>query len=217
MSSIPTTELLVFNTTEEFRKDHSILYPTLDLGLKSDGVRKPAYIGVQFEDPATGYMIITWRKHMAVAETPLLQPMLEAMKPVFEGSLKANHIIFNDHTTAFQQPVTEFLLLTPKDPSHRAEVFDILTKLSDSTKQMLVFGPALEDDNEIVMVCGWPSVDVGVKIIEIWAYRAVVNVDLQAHWETVSKPEPKAALERLYTIANKIHQFHTSLTPYSGK
>ncbi|KAG2125504.1 hypothetical protein DEU56DRAFT_824896 [Suillus clintonianus] len=200
MSSIPATEVVIYSTTKELREDPSIVYHTLDLGFTADGVHKPAYSGVQIEDPATGYMFINWdsrEKHMAILETPLLQSLQEAMKPIFEGSVKMNHIIFNDHTTAFQQPVTEVLLLTPKDPSHRAEVFDILTKLSDSTKQMLVFGPALEDENEVVVVCGWPSVE--------------------AHWETVANPEPKAALERLYTIADKIHHFHTSLTPYSGK
>jgi hypothetical protein len=46
-------------------------------------------------------------------------------------------------------------------------VFDILTKISDLTKKMLVFGPTLEDQNVIVAVSGWQSVEVCVGVIVI--------------------------------------------------
>lgn len=76
------------------------------------------------------------------------------------------HVIFNDYPT-FQQPVTEVLLITLKDPSHRAEVFDILNKLSDLTEKKLIFGPTLEDENAIILVGGWSSVEVDFDIIMV--------------------------------------------------
>ncbi|KAG1718960.1 hypothetical protein EDB19DRAFT_774433 [Suillus lakei] len=200
MSNMPTTELVVFNTTEAYREDPSILYPVLDIGFQAEGAQVPAYTGLQIENPATGYMLINWDNkelHVAMMTTPLFEPLLKALKPVYEGSLDMNHIIFNDHTTAFQQPVTEVLILTLKNPSHRAEVFNILTKLSDTYNKLLAFGPTLEDDNKIVVVHGWPSVE--------------------AHWEAVADPELKAEFQRITALANRDHLFHTTLTPYSGK
>jgi hypothetical protein len=94
---------------------------------------------------------------------PSYGPLLEVLKPGFGGPSKMHHVIFNDHPIALQQPVTEVLVVTLKDPSHRAEVFDILGKMSDLTKNMLVFGPTLEDGNTIILVGGWPSVEVDVE------------------------------------------------------
>lgn len=75
-------------------------------------------------------------------------------------------------------------------------MFDILTKISNLTEKMLVFGSTLEDENTIVLVGGWQSVE--------------------AHWEMVAKPEPKAAVERLFALANKDHLFHVALSSFSG-
>ncbi|KAG2119397.1 hypothetical protein DEU56DRAFT_918562 [Suillus clintonianus] len=198
--SIPTTELVIFNTTEAIRNDSSILRPAFEIVSKSDGVQMPAYVGTQIENPAKGYVFLNWDSlahHQAMMASPTYASLLEALKPAYGGWSKMYHVIFNAHPIAFQQPVTEVLLLTLKNPSHRTEVFEILTKISDSTKQMLVFGPTLEDNNVIIAVGGWQSVE--------------------AHWEMVANPEPKAALERLYTLANKDHLFHSTLTHYTGK
>ncbi|KAG1733519.1 hypothetical protein EDB19DRAFT_1830903 [Suillus lakei] len=198
--SIPTTEIIIFETSEEFRNDYSILRPAFDIVSKSDGFQKPIYFGAQIEKPATGYLFLNWDSlahHQAVMASPSYAPLLEVLKPAFGGPSKMHHVIFNDHPIAFQQPVTEVLLITLKDPSHRAEVFDILSKLSDLTKKMLVFGPTLEDGNVIILVGGWSSVE--------------------AHWETVANPEPKAAIDRLFVLANKDHLFHVALRSYAGK
>ncbi|KAG2344192.1 hypothetical protein BDR05DRAFT_932236 [Suillus weaverae] len=199
MSTIPTTEILIFDTSEEFRKDVSILRPAFDIVSKADGVHKPVYSGVQIENPATGYIFLNWdtlAHHQAVMASPSYGPLLEALKPAFGGSSKMYHVIFNDHPIALQQPVTTVLLITLKDPSHRAEVFDILSKISNLRKKMLVFGPTLEDKNAIVLVGGWSSVE--------------------AYWEMVADPEPKAAMERLFVLANKEHLSHAALRSYAG-
>jgi hypothetical protein len=39
MSTIPTTEVVIFDTSEEFRKDVSILRPAFDIISKVDGVQ----------------------------------------------------------------------------------------------------------------------------------------------------------------------------------
>ncbi|KAG2145432.1 uncharacterized protein EDB93DRAFT_1087147 [Suillus bovinus] len=196
----PTTELVIFDATETVRKDRSILKPAFEIVSKSNGVQMPAYIGMQIENPAKGCVFMNWDSlahHQAMMASPSYATLLEALKPAYGGWSKMYHVIFNAHPIALQQPVTEVLLLTIKKPSHRAEVFDILTKLSDSTKKMLVFGSALEDNNVIIVIGGWKSVE--------------------AHWQMVANPEPKAALERLYALANKDHLFHTTLTPFTGK
>lgn len=197
---IPTSELVIFDTTEAIRKDRSILKPAFELVLKSNGIQMPAYVGIQIENPAKGYVFMNWDSlahHQAMLASPSYSNLLEALKPGYGGWSKMYHVIFNAQPVAVKQPVTEVLLLTLKNPSNRTEVFDILTKLSDSTKKMAVFGPTLEDKNVIIFVAGWRSVE--------------------AHWEAVAKPETKAALERLYTLANKDHLFHTSFTSFTGK
>ncbi|KAG1807863.1 uncharacterized protein BJ212DRAFT_1485436 [Suillus subaureus] len=197
---IPTTELVIFDTTEAIRNDRSILRPAFEMVSKSDGIQMPAYVGTQIENPAKGYVFMNWDSlahHQAMLASPSYATLLEALKPAYGGWSKMYHAIFNAHPIGLQQPVTEVLLLTIKNPSHRTEVFDILTKISDSFKKMLVFGPSLEDKNVIIVVGGWRSVE--------------------AHWEMVAKPELKAAFERLYTLANKDHQFHSTLTPFTGK
>ncbi|KAG1810379.1 uncharacterized protein HD556DRAFT_1302691 [Suillus plorans] len=199
MSTIPTTEIIIFETSEKFREDVSFLRPAFDIVLKADGVHKPVYSGLQIENPATGYIFLNWDSlahHQAFMTSSSYGPLLEALKPAIGGPLKMYHVIFNDHPT-FRQPVTEVLLITLKDPSHRAEVFDILNKLSDLTEKKLIFGPTLEDENAIILVGGWSSVE--------------------AHWEMVANPEPKAAVERLFVLANKDHLFHTALSSYAGK
>ncbi|KAG1810098.1 uncharacterized protein HD556DRAFT_1435816 [Suillus plorans] len=198
--SIPTTELVIFDTTEEVRNDCSILSPAFEIISKSDGIQKPAYVGTQIENPARGYVFMNWDSlahHQAMLESPSYATLLEALKPAYGGWSKMYHATFNAHPIAFQQPVTEVLLLTIENPDHRTEVFDILTKISDSTEKMLVFGPTLEDETVIIVVGGWQSVE--------------------AHWQMVANPEPKAALERLYTLANKDHLFHSTLTPFMGE
>jgi len=96
---------------------------------------------------------------------PTYGDLLKTLGPIFGDQSKMYHVIFNDHPIAFQKPVTEVLVLTLKDPSNRTEVFDILTKISNVTEKMLVFGPTLEDENVIILVGGWPSVEVGVEMV----------------------------------------------------
>lgn len=153
--------------------------------------------------------------HQAMLASPSYPTLLEALKPAYGGWSKMYHVIFNAQPIALKQPVTEVLLLTIKNPSHRTEVFDILTKISDSTKKMLVFGPALEDKNVIIVVGGWQSVEVCVEGIAI--FGCADTIEFKAHWQMVANPEPKAALERLYTLASRDHLFHSTLTPFSGK
>jgi hypothetical protein len=97
-----------------------------------------------------------------VRDSPDYVNVLNALKPVIGGDVKMNHVIFNNYPIAFESPVTEVLFLTLKDPSHRAEVTEILTKISNMTEGRLVFGPTLQDENVIVLVGGWQSVKVGV-------------------------------------------------------
>ncbi|KAG2119396.1 hypothetical protein DEU56DRAFT_918561 [Suillus clintonianus] len=203
--SIPTTEIIIFDTSEEFRNDPSILRPAFDIVSKADGIQMPAYAGVQIENPATGYVFLNWdsqEHHQAMIASPLHDTLREALKPVLGGSEKIYHVIFNKHPTALQQPVTEILCLALKDPSNRAEVLDIFTKNSASPVKINTFGSTLEDENLFILVGGWLSVE--------------------SHWQMhkgmiTSSPELKAQLERLQALTDKKHLFHTALTPYEYK
>jgi len=200
--SIPTTEILIFDTSIAHRNDISaITNRAFDIVFKADGCYRPGYTGGQIEnEAATGYVFLNWESlahHQKVIDGPDYGNVINALKPVFGGDAKMNHVIFNNNPIAFESPVTEVLFITLKDPSYRAEVTEILTKISNMTEGRLVFGPTLEDENVIVLVGGWQSV--------------------QDHWDTVAKPEPKALIERLFTLANNDHLFHTALTPYEGK
>jgi len=201
MSTIPTTEVLIFDTSETHRKDVSaIIHPSFDLVYKADGCLRPGYFGVQTEDTTTGYIFINWESlghHQTLINGPDYPHLLETLSPVFGGKTQMHHVIFNDKSIAFDSPVTEVVITTLKDPSNRAEVFGILTKISAMTEKKLVFGSTLEDENVIIVVGGWPTVE--------------------AHLETVAKPEPKALVERLFVLSTTNHLFHTSLSKYEGK
>ncbi|OJA12620.1 hypothetical protein AZE42_12257 [Rhizopogon vesiculosus] len=199
--SKPTTEVLIFDTSEAHRKDILAIASTAcDIVYEAAGCRRPGYTGLQTEDKATGYVFLNWDSrahHQAVIDGPNYGRVLEALKPIFGDKKEMHHVIFNDLPIAFESPVTEVFICTLKDPGHREEVFDILAKISDKTEKKLVFGPTLENENVFIIVAGWDSVE--------------------AHWEMVAKPEPKALVERLFALANKDHLAHTSLTPYEGK
>ena len=100
--------------------------------------------------------------HQKVIDGPNYGDVINTLKPVIGGDAKMNHVIFNSYPIAFESPVTEVLFLTLKDPGHRAEVTEILTRISNMTEGRLVFGPTLEDENIIVLVGGWQSVKVSV-------------------------------------------------------
>ncbi|KAG2064819.1 hypothetical protein BDR04DRAFT_1145689 [Suillus decipiens] len=170
---VSTTELIIFDTTEAVRNDRSNLKPAFNLVSKSNSIQILA-------------------RHQEMSVSPSYATLIEALKPAYGGWSKMHQVIFNAHRIAFQQHVTKVLLLAIKNPSNRTEVFNTLTKISDSTKKLLVFCPTLEDNSVIIVVSGWHSV------------------------EMVANPEPKAALEQLYALTNKDRLFHSKLDPFQG-
>ena len=103
--------------------------------------------------------------HQAVANGPNYGDVIAALMPAIGGESKMHLVIFNDHPIAFEHPVTEVNIITLKDPSYRTEVYEILTMVSEKTEKKLVFGPMLEDENVIVVVGWWESIEVRVPII----------------------------------------------------
>jgi len=99
-----------------------------------------------------------------VINGPNYGSVIEALKPARKlgGEFNMYHVIFNDHPTALlQYPVTEVAVLTLKDVSQRAEALDILTTISEKMEKKLVFGPTLENENVIILIAGWASIEVG--------------------------------------------------------
>jgi len=198
----PTTEILIFEASNEFRNDPRLAIPAFELVLKNVGVHAPVYYGKQVEDPSTrGYIFLNWdsyEAHKAVMNAPSYQAILEALKPSLSASGKAEmyHVQFSAPTIALEKPVTEVVVLTLKAPENRATVVDILSKFSEASEKTLVFGQTCEDENKYILIGGWPTVE--------------------AHWETAraAKPEAAAALDKLRTLVDEGHLYHTKLSQY---
>lgn len=141
--------------------------------------------------------------------------LLEALKPALGGEITMYHVQFSAPTVAFEKPVTEILILTLKAPENRPSVVDILSKISEASEKMLVFGQTVEDENKYILVGGWPTVEVCNRATLRPPLVSNVLIHLgKAHWETVAKPDVAAALSTLYSLASKDHIFHTKLSQY---
>ena len=129
--------------------------------------------------------------HRAVANGPNYGDVIAALMPAIGAELKMHLVIFNDHPIAFEYPVTEVNVITLKDPSYRTEVYEILTTVSEKTEKKLVFGPTLEDENVIVVVGGWESIEVGTPtIIDSDALMLLTAIRLTRSLPLYPRPRP---------------------------
>ncbi|KAH7913616.1 hypothetical protein BJ138DRAFT_582259 [Hygrophoropsis aurantiaca] len=202
--AIPTTEIIFLPPTAAFIANPSIVYPAFDIVLKTEGLIAPVYHGLQIEPNAAGqtdgaFFFLNWETldhHAALMKAANYPTLISHLLPAFDGETKMYHVKFSDLPVALEKPVTEILVLTLNAEENRAKVVEILSKISEASEKMLVFGETVEDKNKIILIGGWVSVE--------------------AHWEMVKKPEVKAALDLLYSLANKELIVHTKLTKYSG-
>lgn len=86
---------------------------------------------------------------------------MEKLKPCIGGP-KADmyHVQFSAPTIALEKPVTDVVILTLKAPENRASVVDILSKISEASEKMVVFGQTREDENKYILIGGWDTVEV---------------------------------------------------------
>ncbi|KAH7928003.1 hypothetical protein BV22DRAFT_234606 [Leucogyrophana mollusca] len=203
--SIPTTEIIFFPPSPAYLADTTLVQGAFDIALKAPGVHKPVYHGLQIEPNAAGetdaaFLFLNWENldyHAALMNDKENYPkLIEKLVPAFGGDTKMYHVKFSAAPVALEKPVTEVLVLTLNVEENRAKVVEILSKISEASEKMLVFGETAEDKNKIILIGGWPTVE--------------------AHWETVAKPEIKAALDLLYSLANKDLIVHTKLIPYGN-
>ncbi|KIJ10996.1 hypothetical protein PAXINDRAFT_85219, partial [Paxillus involutus ATCC 200175] len=123
------------------------------------------YVGSQIENPKNGYLFFTWESyeaHQRVMNHASYPDITAILKPCQGRKIQTYHVQFSAPTIAFEKPVTEVLVLTLKAPENRATVVNILSKLSEATQKMLVFGQTVEDKNKYIVVGGWPTVEVSV-------------------------------------------------------
>ncbi|KAF8547996.1 hypothetical protein OG21DRAFT_1526775 [Imleria badia] len=195
-----TTEVLIFESSEAFRNDPDVVIPAFKEVLKAHGVHAPGYYGKQIEEPSTstyGYIFLNWdnfEAHKALIDGPSYATVLEGLKPSLGGKVEMYHVKFSGPTIAFENPLTEVLILTLKAPEHRATMVDLLSKFSEPSGKKVVFGQTREDENKYVIVGGWPTVE--------------------AHWEIAAKPEVAATIEKVSSLANRDHFHHTKLSKY---
>ena len=95
-------------------------------------------------------------------DAPSYSALLEALTPCLSGTRAPEmyHVQFSAPTIALEKPVTEVLILTLKAPENRATVVDILSKISESSGKILVFGQTREDENKYILIGGWQTVEV---------------------------------------------------------
>lgn len=103
-----------------------------------------------------------YEAHKAIMDAPSYSALLEALTPCLSGTRAPEmyHVQFSAPTIALEKPVTEVLILTLKAPENRATVVDILSKISESSGKILVFGQTREDENKYILIGGWQTVEV---------------------------------------------------------
>ncbi|KAF8549817.1 hypothetical protein OG21DRAFT_1469530 [Imleria badia] len=194
------TEIIIFDTSEASREnpESQVVTNALKPTLLAEGANTPAYYGLQIENPSTGYIIIHWDSHeihQAFGNHPSFPAIHEAFKPSLGCNRATYDVEFSAPTVAaLEKPVTEIPVSSLKAPENRDAVVDILTKISEASENILVFGQTRQDENKYIVIGGWPTVEV--------------------HWETAAKPEFAAALTKLYSLVNKEHLYHTGLSRY---
>ncbi|KAF8838849.1 hypothetical protein BDN67DRAFT_970906 [Paxillus ammoniavirescens] len=196
--ALANTEIVIFDIDEGFRAKLQAQKPAYDMVLKSAGVQQPPlYVGSQIENAKIGYLFVNWDSYedcQAVLKDPALLDIIPILEHSPGANVQKHNVQFSGPTVAFDKPVTEILVLTLKAPENRAAVVDILSKISEASQEMFVFGQTIEDKNKYIVVGGWPTVE--------------------AHWETVAKPDAAAALTKLFSLTTKDHHYHIKLTYY---
>lgn len=87
--------------------------------------------------------------------------MLGHLSPALENLGTITHVQFvSDYTSAFSKPVTEIAFSTVKPGASRERVIEIMQVLCDIKKGVSTYGPLLEQENVIVLLCGWDTVEV---------------------------------------------------------
>ncbi|KAG9308096.1 hypothetical protein JVU11DRAFT_12525 [Chiua virens] len=138
-----------------------------------------------------------YEQHQKVVESPSYTEVAKGLGPVLSGpnstpEHKIYHVQFSGPAVAFDQPVTEVVVIALKDPANHRAVVDILSKRSGASGNKVVFGQTREDENKYIIVCGWPTVE--------------------AQKQTASKPEVAAALQQLYSLADEDNLYRVNLT-----
>ncbi|KAF8835839.1 hypothetical protein BDN67DRAFT_1072219 [Paxillus ammoniavirescens] len=197
--ALPTTQVVIFEMDEGLHTRLQAIKPIYERVHKSAGVQNPpCYIGSQIENVKTGSPFsIDWDSyegHQAVMNHPSYPEVIGIVRPFPGAEVQIYHVQFLAQTVALEKPVTEVLVLTLKAAENRAAVVDILSKISEASQKNLVFGQTIEDENKYIVVGGWPTVE--------------------AHWETVTKPDAVAALTKLYSLTTRNHLYHTKLEYY---
>jgi hypothetical protein len=103
----------------------------------------------------------SYEAHKAVGDHPSYPALRDALQRSLGGHVDMYHVKFSASATlALGRPVTKVLVLTLKAPENRTDVVDILSKISEASEKMLVFGQTREDDNKYILIGGWPTVEV---------------------------------------------------------
>ncbi|KIJ09159.1 hypothetical protein PAXINDRAFT_87875, partial [Paxillus involutus ATCC 200175] len=104
----------------------------------------------------------SYEAHQRVTNHASCPDVIAIFKPCQGRKIRMYHVQFSAPTIAFEKPVTDVLVLTLKAPENRATVVDILSKLSEASQKMLVFGQTVEGKNKYIVVGGWPTVNEGL-------------------------------------------------------
>lgn len=176
---------------------------------------------LDFDNSADTVVMIDWdnyEAHKAFMDAPHYPTVIEKLKPCFKadgGKSEMLHVEFSAPTIALDKPVTEVTIITLKAAENRAAVVEILSGLSEVTKNLLVFGKSREDENKYVVIGGWQTVEVRVEEMKKCDSKLTYYRFLQEHVQMAATPEVAAAVKKLSSLVNRDHLYHTKLLKYS--
>ncbi|KAI1784056.1 hypothetical protein LXA43DRAFT_902359 [Ganoderma leucocontextum] len=200
--ALPTVEILVAPATEAFRanpRDPAVVGPILEVMNSCPGMIR-TYYGVQHEDKVSAHVAVAWHSladHQALMNDPVKYPQVgkELQTVVDTSAIVMYHCAFTSEPyKALEAPVTEIVTITLNEGESKDTLETLVDELSKGANAApasaggaisAAWGPAVEKDDLLFLIIGWPSVE---------AHTATVKSN-QAVMDIISKIRAIAKLE----------------------
>jgi hypothetical protein len=110
----------------------------------------------------------TVEHHRNVMKQESYREVMKSINPLFTGELKMEHIpLDKSPIAALSAPVTEVAILTLKPGKSKAELMAAIVPAAAEVSKLrglhppIVYGCPVENENKVVALLGWDSVQVG--------------------------------------------------------
>ncbi|KZP33089.1 hypothetical protein FIBSPDRAFT_811191 [Athelia psychrophila] len=161
--ALPSTEIIIFPSTEAFRSDLSVLDKGLGPLSNIEGLLS-SHAGVQMQDPSIGYMINNFEtldNFKQLIAGPQFPEVLAGLKLAIAGPPTIHNVAFPfDITGALAKPITELAVVTATTPEAKEAVKECFEALSIATNRLGSYNSVVDKEDIFVAICGWESVEV---------------------------------------------------------